>query len=154
PVLLDLYENDLDPGVHAAAGWVLRNWKQGEQLAKIDEKLATGQVEGDRAWYVNKQRLTFTIIEGPRRLMRGAERDSRQSAHRCAIGATEVTVEQFRACMPGRRVDQDVVTTLDSPVDKVSWYDAAEYCNWLSKQHEIPEGQWCYVRNKNGMLDF
>ena len=27
----------------------------------------------------------------------------------------------------------------------VSWYDAASYCNWLSKQEGIPEDQWVYI---------
>jgi formylglycine-generating enzyme required for sulfatase activity len=32
----------------------------------------------------------------------------------------------------------------------VSWYDAAAYCNWLSKTEGIAEGQWCYVPNEKG----
>ena len=24
------------------------------------------------------------------------------------------------------------------------WYEAAAYCNWLSKEEGIPEDQWCY----------
>jgi formylglycine-generating enzyme required for sulfatase activity len=26
----------------------------------------------------------------------------------------------------------------------VDWYDAARYCNWLSKEEGIDEDQWCY----------
>ena len=36
--LLNVYRNDPDAGLHAAAEWLLRQWKQGEQLAAIDEK--------------------------------------------------------------------------------------------------------------------
>ena len=25
----------------------------------------------------------------------------------------------------------------------ISWYMAAKYCNWLSKEEGIPEDQWC-----------
>lgn len=32
----------------------------------------------------------------------------------------------------------------------MSWYDAAAYCNWLSLQEGIPEGQWVYQPNNGG----
>jgi formylglycine-generating enzyme required for sulfatase activity len=38
----------------------------------------------------------------------------------------------------------------DCPVLETSWYQAAEYCNWLSKQEGLPETEWCYERNKDG----
>src|SRR5262249_38511930 len=37
--------------------------------------------------------------------------------------------------------------TPDHPINNVTWFDAAEYCNWLSKQEGIPEDQWCYEPN-------
>jgi hypothetical protein len=36
------------------------------------------------------------------------------------------------------------------PVNNVTWYDAAAYCNWLSAQEGIPKDQWCYVPNDAG----
>ena len=33
---------------------------------------------------------------------------------------------------------------------EVSWYDAAAYCNWLSKEEGIPQDQWCYEETKKG----
>ena len=47
-------------------------------------------------------------------------------------------------------IDKDIAPTGDCPVNKVSWYDAAAYCNWLSEQEGIPKEQWCYVPNKDG----
>ncbi|HKA08201.1 MAG TPA: formylglycine-generating enzyme family protein, partial [Gemmataceae bacterium] len=38
----------------------------------------------------------------------------------------------------------------DCPIIGVTWYEAAEYCNWLSKQEGIPESQWCYLPNPHG----
>ena len=32
----------------------------------------------------------------------------------------------------------------------MDWYDAARYCNWLSKIEGIPEEQWCYEPNDQG----
>jgi serine/threonine protein kinase len=148
PRLLDLYENDPDPGVHAAAGWVLRRWGRGEQLASINQRLATGHVEGNRAWYVNKQGQTFVHLPRPRRLGPGAGDDP----PRLAIASAEVTVAQFRVFRHGHKVDEKVAPTPDCPVHEVSWYDAAEYCNWLSEKERIPPDQWCYVR-KEGKLE-
>ena len=34
-----------------------------------------------------------------------------------------------------------------------SWYDAAAYCNWLSKREGLPEDQWCYLRSEKGEYD-
>ena len=36
------------------------------------------------------------------------------------------------------------------PMNGVSWYAAAAYCNWLSKKDGIPEDEWCYGPNEKG----
>ena len=33
---------------------------------------------------------------------------------------------------------------------RVTWYDSAGYCNWLSEQEGIPKEQWCYLPNEAG----
>ncbi len=32
----------------------------------------------------------------------------------------------------------------DCPVINVTWFQAAEYCNWLSKREGLPPSEWCY----------
>jgi formylglycine-generating enzyme required for sulfatase activity len=42
----------------------------------------------------------------------------------------------------------------DCPQIYVTWYEAAQYCNWLSKKDGIPQSEWCYPPNemiKSGM---
>ena len=44
---------------------------------------------------------------------------------------------------------------LQCPQILVTWYEAAQYCNWLSKNEGIPEAEWVYPKNekiKNGMI--
>ena len=57
------------------------------------------------------------------------------------IGVTEVTNAQFRAFRPGHMSGYVGKNTLDldaQPVVRVSWDDAAAYCNWLSEQEGLP----------------
>ena len=63
--LLDLYRNDPDAGIHGAAEWTLRQWKQQEKLKAVDAELMKLKDRGDRRWYVNGQGQTFAVIEGP-----------------------------------------------------------------------------------------
>ena len=63
--LLDLYRNDPDSGIHGAAEWTLRQWKQQEKLKELDAELMKLKDWGDRRWFVNSQGQTFAVIEGP-----------------------------------------------------------------------------------------
>jgi len=74
---------------------------------------------------------------------------------RLAISTTLVTKEQFGRfqldCPDVARKNMDQwVKTADSPQTGVTWYEAAQYCNWLSKQEGIDEKQWCYEPNERG----
>jgi hypothetical protein len=65
PRLLQLFRDDPDPGLHAAAEWLLRHWDYDANLKEIDKELATGKVEGQRQWYVNQQGQTMMIVPKP-----------------------------------------------------------------------------------------
>ena len=64
----------------------------------------------------------------------------------------EVTVEQFRKFRPDVDYAADVTPQPDCPINRVSWYDAAAYCRWLTVQEEqeeteqgkTSEAQQCY----------
>ena len=71
-----------------------------------------------------------------------------------SIASTETTVEQFRRFMennpwvPRRQLAGD--SQPGSPQTFVTWYEAAAYCNWLSKAEELPEEEWCYLPSGQG----
>jgi formylglycine-generating enzyme required for sulfatase activity len=69
-----------------------------------------------------------------------------------AVAAKEVTVEQLQKCPRLKDFDynKNYSPTREHPVNRLNWYEAAEYCNWLSQQEGIAEDQWCYLPNKDG----
>jgi formylglycine-generating enzyme required for sulfatase activity len=172
------YEDDPDPGVHGAIDWLLRHkkagptarkldWGQADELKKIDDKLA-GQPPEGRDWYVTRcQGHTLTVVPAPGGFLMGSpphepkrfpseEQHSERIDQSFAIGTKEVTKQQFqeffRAYPELRRsilTDlDDYGPNVDGPVQRVTWFEAAAYCNWLSKQERIPPGQWCYETNE------
>jgi formylglycine-generating enzyme required for sulfatase activity len=118
----------------------------------MDQGLATGKPEGARRWYVTGQRQTMVVILPPGEVWTGeGEKRRRQLIdYRFAVAAHEVTVEQFRRFREQFQPDRNNAPTDDCPVQKVSWLEAAAYCNWLSRKEGIPEDQWCYVSEDKG----
>ena len=151
---LQLYRSDPDPGIHGALEWLLGRWNQRERLTDIDKELMTGKVEGTNRWYLSRrhghrmmivaQPLDFWMGDGEQRCRVRIKRDY-------AIAANEVTVKQFLEFRPGHQLDRKYSPTGDCPVNNVTWYEAAAYCNWLSEQEGLSEDQWCYQRNDKGM---
>lgn len=159
--LLQFYQTDPDPGVHSAAEWTLTMLGQHAELERIRGELASGDVLGERRWYVtntNQHTMVTLHPEGP--FLMGspiweAERRGgptglleqphwRRIGRRFAIGSQEITVEQFREFQASVLFNTEFSREEDAPINEVTWYQAARYCNWLSQQEGIPEDQWCY----------
>lgn len=164
--LRELYASDPDPGIHGAAEWVLRQWGMNGVIAEETAKLATGKIEGDRQWYVNKRGQTLTVISGPVQFIMGAPVDQEgreggpsgrmETQHRKQIGRSfaimthEITVDEYLELDPEFNYAKPYAREGNAPMTRISWYTGAEYCNWLSEQEGIAEDQWCYVPNEDG----
>jgi serine/threonine protein kinase/formylglycine-generating enzyme required for sulfatase activity/tetratricopeptide (TPR) repeat protein len=171
--LLDLYRNDPDSGIHGAAEWTLRQWRQQEKLKELDAELIKVTDWGERRWYVNGQGQTYVVIEGPVEFRMGSpptetERFAGNEApermripRRFAIAAKELAVEQFQRFLRLGGITIDRYQLSASQLSKLSpdpegpwiapdWYTAAHYCNWLSEQEGLPKDQWCYLPNEAG----
>ena len=172
--LREMYRNDPDAGIHGAAEWTLRQWKQQEKLKELDAELRKLKDRGERRWYVNGQGQTFAVIEGPVEFLMGSpptdteriaeSEPARRMAipRRFAIAAQEVTVEQFQRFLKLGGITIESYQLSASLLSKFSpdpkgpwiapdWYTAAHYCNWLSEQEGLPKEQWCYLPNEAGV---
>ncbi|MBX6311762.1 MAG: SUMF1/EgtB/PvdO family nonheme iron enzyme [Isosphaeraceae bacterium] len=169
-----LYQSDPDPGVHSAAEWVLRQWGLPRpELTPTPEGGGAGpQLDPGRRWYINANGHTMVVLpepDGPRDVLMGtpaldqdynAEKEQLHLRHiprRFAIAAHETTIHQFETYFPGfwgdeshsERSLRERRSACDKdhpshPIDYISWYHAAAYCNWLSCQAGIDRSQWCY----------
>jgi formylglycine-generating enzyme required for sulfatase activity len=130
-------------------------------LQKRARQLATGRVEGNRQWYVNKAGQTLVVIPGPVEFLMGSPnaeyarepgwleaQHQKRISRSFAIMTHEVTVEQFLLFQKDFSYSRPYSPEPDCPVSNITWYDAAAYCNWLSGQEGIPEDQWCYLTNE------
>jgi eukaryotic-like serine/threonine-protein kinase len=159
--LLDSYENDRDSGIHGAAEWTLRQWGQETRLQEIRSRRKGKAPEG-RRWSVNSQSQTLVFIDGPVEFQMGSggdepDRDSDETSHRCtiprkyAIADKEVSVDQYQAYLRQNPKLQKIEINRNSPeptgpINDLTWYDAAAYCNWLSRQENLSE---CYDWNSS-----
>jgi formylglycine-generating enzyme required for sulfatase activity len=168
--LLHIYRDHPDPGLHSAVDWLMRRWGYASRLERIDKELV-GKPPGRRLWYVAHERHTLAVVSRPRDFVMGSpvhEPDRvgpNETPHRVhiprsfAIATREVTVAQFRRFLEANPDVKRLHSYLpkyspvdDGPIISVTWYEAAQYCNWLSKQDQVDESQWCYPREiKEGM---
>jgi formylglycine-generating enzyme required for sulfatase activity len=120
-------------------------------------------------WYVTGEEQTFAVVRGPVEFTigspptepgrvavnepdggRGEPTHRKRIGRSFAIATREVTVEQFLRVRPNHDWIRRYSPGPDTPTVAVPWYEAAEYCNWLSAREGIPPDQWCYQPNKAG----
>jgi formylglycine-generating enzyme required for sulfatase activity len=152
------YRDDPDPGVHAGVEWLLHRW--GQELARASPGPPRGEAAQPR-WYVNGQGQTFAVIPPPGPFEVGSPPDERgrlseedrrrvQIDYPFAVALKLVTVAEFRKFRPGFEYQKQLSPGEDTPINSVTWYEAAAYCNWLSAQEKIPKDEWCYEPNAKG----
>jgi formylglycine-generating enzyme required for sulfatase activity len=135
---------------------VLTRWGYSEQIGSAKRRLAGRRPAGKR-WFITSQLHTMLIIPRPGKITLGSPphetgRDSHEELHDAtidysfAISAHEVTIEQFRSFLPTRPLAVKLSSDERCPMNFVNWYEALQYCRWLSEQPEeaIAEEQRCY----------
>ena len=169
-----VFESEPDAGLHAAAQWLLRQWKCDaavntaiERLKKDEPQRRTASEYESRRWYVNREGQTYTIVDARQPFKMGSlpsehgpnvsieQQHPREIGLHFAIAATAVTIGQFHhLCPAGTRTEakgrNDSKSNEDLPQTGMTWLEAAEYCNLLSQADRIPKDQWCYEPNEIG----
>jgi len=140
-----------------------------ERFDRIESHLATGKPMSERRWYVTQhERHSLAIVRGPTESWVGSTLDTapsrdpdelrrkRRVGRTFAIAQLEVTAGQFQKFWQQRPklrefygYPEDYYGEPGSPlaVERVNWFVAADFCNWLSEQESIPEDQWCFPRD-------
>jgi serine/threonine protein kinase/formylglycine-generating enzyme required for sulfatase activity len=161
------YKVDPDPGVHSAIEWFFRGYHPDERLASIEKILAKNSFRPmlrdikEPRWYVSGQIQTYSVIPAPGKFEIGSppgekskqpDEEPRQVQidYVFAVATKLVTVAEFTKFRPDFLRQKARSPTDLTPINSVTWYDAAAYCNWLSEQEKIPKDQWCYEPNAKG----
>jgi formylglycine-generating enzyme required for sulfatase activity len=159
--LQELYRTASDPGLHAAAEWLLRQWKQEAWLKQVTEEWAKDREGRDRRlekiqelvkkdrkktppqWYVNGQGQTMVVIPGPVEFLMGSPpteegrqpyelQHQRRIGRSFALAAKAVTVREFRQFLKANRLE--------------AWFEAGGQVPPLMKRYSPDEeGPIIYV---------
>ena len=164
PAVARAYREDGSAAVHAAAWWLLGKWEV-RAIASQGQPPPGDGPDGRKGWYVNGAGQTMVRITGPVEFMMGSPPDELRNPgiekphtvridYSFDIGMTEVTVGKYRRFLEARAgkkfENKPDGAPAEAPVTKVTWYEAAEYCNWLSAAEGVPRDQWCYEPNAEG----
>ena len=158
PAVMDMYHRDPDSGVHSAAEWLLRRWRELDNTKRL----------GDRPpksanWYITGTNgHTMALFKGPHEFLMGSpdhetDRAGNEQLHRrliprsFALATTEVTIDQFgsffqdRYGKPANVHYSQYGSSGDCPVTNLTPDAAIQYCLWLSRKENLPEDQLCYT---------
>jgi serine/threonine protein kinase len=136
-----LYRTDPDPGIHAAADWTLRAWG-------VDPgPPGPGPASGDAArWIVTPSGLTMTTFVVPVLVTTAA--GTRRTLAPFSLATRETTLGEFRRFQagyrPSERRNNKSRDADDEAVSAVTFFEAARYCNWLSKLEGLGDDDLCY----------
>jgi formylglycine-generating enzyme required for sulfatase activity len=173
PSLHTIYQTDPDSGLHAAAEWLLRTWKQDAWLEQVNLEWKSGgkrregwnsardSRENKATWWVNGEGQTMVLVPGPVQFEMGSppSESSREDLERqhtrrirrsFAVSSKQITAEQYLRFDSKHIILDKYVRMAELPVVGISWHNAAMFCNWLSEVEGIENKEWCYETDPSG----
>jgi formylglycine-generating enzyme required for sulfatase activity len=137
--------------------WAKDKEQREKRLEVMGKALAKDKENTPPQWYVNSQGQTMVVIPGPVKFVMGsppteAGRLANEAQHKKRIGRTfvlsakPVTLGEYRKFKPRYGIGEfeQWAPSADNPVIGTNWFQAVQYCNWLSKREGLPESEWCY----------
>jgi formylglycine-generating enzyme required for sulfatase activity len=161
--LVEMHGNNPEGGTHAAVEWLLRRWGRDSEINVPQRTLVSKEPLGERQWYVNSEGHALVAVRGPVVFSMGspgAEPDRFPDdeglqrvtiARSFALATKEVTAVQFARFLEANPVirnqyPRSPVSDGNLPAMNVSWFEAVQYCRWLSEREGIAEREMCYPR--------
>jgi len=126
---------DPDAGVHSMVISLMKLLALTRELEALQvEARATPAGQPERDWRVTPSGVDMRIV---------AMKDGR----RLALGACEVTVTEFHRFkrLQQKYLTKDMEPDPNAPIVGLSWVDAVQYCNWLTKREGLGPENNCYV---------
>ncbi len=178
PLIAGLFETHPDPGVHSSCEWALKQLGAISKVHEIRDRLGAAALVENRNWYISTSGATMAVIRGPVAFYMGADwtdpdrlandsvnpvtgevtrSDEERYMQRTiprdfAIGLKEVSLAEFLLFEKDfhEKINQFMSPTVDYPANKVNWYLAARYCNWLSEKEGLDVSEWCFIPDSEG----
>jgi formylglycine-generating enzyme required for sulfatase activity len=137
--------------------WAKDKKQREKRLEVMGKALAKDKEKSPPQWYVNSQGQTMVVMPGPVEFVMGSPpteagrivneaQHKRRIARTFVLSAKSVTLGEYRKFKPHYGIGEfeHWAPSADHPVIGTNWFQAVQYCNWLSKQEGLPEGEWCY----------
>ncbi len=128
--------SDPDPGVRASAEWMLRQLEDLETIASAGDVQKESEWQPDQRWYRNRHDHLMVIVDG---------RAHSDIGYRYAVSDRETTIDQFMKFRSHYEPHRPNSPTDDCPANVLAWFDAAAYCNWLTRESDLGEDAVCYA---------
>jgi formylglycine-generating enzyme required for sulfatase activity len=167
------YRTDPSSVIHAACGWLLRNWELADRAYRFDHEPHAADYRADRQWFLEQvgepvgpgMALTMVVFRPGEFLMGSppAERDrqTHETQHRVKLTRPFAMADRivsralyFRFLREGRGAAAAEAylasleeTTADDkhPATGLSWYDAVSFVRWLTAESGMGESDQCYA---------
>jgi serine/threonine protein kinase/formylglycine-generating enzyme required for sulfatase activity len=164
PELSQMYVDDPDPEVHTSLQWLASRWGWTVQWQAYKGYLQQKAFALKDGWYQPPFAPTMIIFAGPRDATLGNPSTEAGGEKSLVLdeGSRNVHVPRTFA-ISSEEVTKDLLWRITShqsnepqpvdgrtPVNSIQWYDAALFCNELSKAEGLPPSEFCYETRRNG----